>query len=113
MSMNFLDAAGVLADSAMLLADDTMAIEAQDIVQAVVDAYDALAPNWSDAPEWAKWSAVHGNGLRYWFQVEPEYSHGYTGWDRKGGRIAFDNEVELPFGVDWRLTKQPRPEIKL
>jgi hypothetical protein len=44
MSMNFLDAAGVLADSADVAYHDLLAREARSIVQAMVAAYDALAP---------------------------------------------------------------------
>jgi hypothetical protein len=88
-----------------------MAVAAQTHLRELVDAYDALAPNWNDAPEWAQWSAVHGNGLRYWFQVEPKYSHGFTGWNHKAKRMSLDDEVELPFGLDWRLCKWQRPEV--
>ena len=113
MSMNFIDAASVLADSAELLADDMMAREAKSIVQATVAAYDALAPDWSQAPEWARWSAIHANGLRYWMEKEPSSQHGAVAWDNNCGKQEFDFDCDesLPIGLDWRLCKWQRPEV--
>lgn len=113
MSMNFIDAAGVLADSADVAYHDLLAREAKSIVQATVEAYDALAPDWSQAPEWAKWSVIHANGLRYWMEKEPSWQHGDVGWVNNGGKQAFDFDcdVDLLLGLDWRLLKYPRPEV--
>ena len=113
MSMNFIDAAGVLADSADVAYHDLLAREAKSIVQAMVAAYDALAPDWSQAPEWAMWSAIHANRLRYWMEKEPSWQHGDVGWDRNGGKQEFDFDCDesLPIGVDWRLLKWQRPEV--
>lgn len=113
MSMNFLDAAGVLADSAELLADDMMAREAKSIVQATVDAYDALAPDWADAPEWAQWFAIDPNGDGFWFHDEPkanEWRWTNGDWFRDVG-YEKGRRVNIPLGVDWRLCKWQRPEV--
>lgn len=28
-------------------------------------------PNWGEAPEWARWFAVHRDGEAYWFENQP------------------------------------------
>jgi len=30
-------------------------------------------PPWSEAPEWAKWKAMDGDDLWYWFSLEPTW----------------------------------------
>ena len=111
MSMNFIDAAGVLADSADVAYHDLLAREAKSIVQATVAAYDALAPDWSNAPENSQWCAIHANGLQYWFDVEPVTTDGYNGWHNRSAWNDFYRETELPLGIDWRLCKWHRPEV--
>ena len=88
-------------------------VAAQSQVASLIAAYDALAPDWSQAPEWAMWSAIHANGLRYWMEKEPSWQHGDVGWDRNGGKQEFDFDCDesLPIGVDWRLLKWQRPEV--
>ena len=106
--MNFIDAAGVLADSAQLLIDDKMAHEARAVVQELVAAYDALAPDWSQAPEWAKWYAIDANEEATWFEVKPKmYSNSW--WDESGWPDEYGKAI--PSGVDWRLCLWKRPEV--
>ena len=107
MSMNFLDAAGVLADSAELLADDMMAREAKSIVQATVDAYDALAPDWSQAPDGAQWYTIDAENQRCWHINEPALFD--WAWDSNG--MDWAGFTDVPLGVDWRLCKWQRPEV--
>jgi hypothetical protein len=28
-------------------------------------------PEWKDAPEWANWLAMDGDGIWFWYEVEP------------------------------------------
>ena len=98
MSMNFLDAAGVLADSAELPLRDLLAHEAKSIVQATVAAYDALAPDWADAPERAQWYTIDADGIPRWHVENPS-------------RIVACDKILIPLGVDWRLCKWQRPEV--
>ena len=86
---------------------------ARDVLHELVAAYDALAPDWSQAPDWAGWSVIHANGLRYWMEKQPSWQHGDVGWDRNGGKQEFDFDCDksLPLGVDWRLCKWQRPEV--
>ena len=107
MSMNFLDAAGVLADSAELLADDMMAREAKSIVQAMVAAYDALAPDWSQAPDGAEWYTIDAENQCYRHIDEPSLFD--ATWDSNG--MDWAGFTDVPLGVDWRLCKWQRPEV--
>ena len=131
MIMNFIDAAGVLADSAELPFHDLMAREAKSIVQATVKAYDALAPKpdeWPDGAQWyaidsdgacnwheteptpdgAKWCVIDPTGDCYWHEVEPTPDS--LSWE--SGTADFAGFVfAIPLGVDWRLCKWQRPEV--
>ena len=107
MSMNFIDAAGVLADSAELLADDMMAREAKSIVQATVEAYDALAPKPDEWPDGAQWYTIDAENQRCWHINEPVLFD--WAWDSKG--IDWAGFADVPLGVDWRLCKWQRPEV--
>ena len=116
MIMNFIDAAGVLADSAELPFHDLMAREAKEIVQATVNAYDALAPDWSQAPDWAKWYTMFDNGEVIFWELEPKciflsYEWVWKEKDRKIGLTISRMSSELPLGIDWRLCKWQRPEV--
>lgn len=80
------------------------------IAQMIAD-YDALAPDWNNAPTWAQWSVIHANGLRYWMEKEPSFQNGDTSWDCDGGKQEFDDELYLRLGIDWRLCIWQRPEV--
>ena len=121
MSMNFLDAAGVLADSVEVPYHDLMAREAKEIVQATVNAYDALAPDWSQAPDGAQWYTIDADGVATFFDVEPEWERfeWVIDWRSDPDAPSYPNEplildapkIDVPIGVDWRLLKWQRPEV--
>jgi hypothetical protein len=101
--MTFIDAAGVLADSAELLSDDRMAHEAKAIVQNIVAAYDALEPDWAQAPEWANWYVAQGV-IAWWCQGEPKVDE--AKWqlaETLNDRFCIAGSVEISLGIDWRL----------
>ena len=98
MSMNFLDAAGVLADSAELPLRDLLAHEAKSIVQATVAAYDALAPKPDEWPDGAQWYTIDADGIPRWHIENPS-------------RIVACDKILIPLGVDWRLCRWQRPEV--
>lgn len=89
---------------------DSMVL-AQRHLNELVAAYDALAPDWSNAPENAVWCAIHANGLQYWFDAEPVTTDGYNGWHNKSAWNDFYRETNLPIGIDWRICKWQRPEV--
>lgn len=107
MSMNFIDAAGVLADSADVAYHDLLAREARSIVQAMVAAYDALAPDWSQAPDGAQWYTIDAENQRCWHINEPALFD--WAWDSNG--MDWAGFTDVPLGVDWRLCKWQRPEV--
>ena len=87
--------------------------EAMNMVADLITAYDALAPDWTQAPDWAQWCAINANGLRYWFDVEPLAMHGATGWVNRGNdKQSFDKEVRLPLGIAWTICIWQRPEAQ-
>ena len=121
MSMNFIDAAGVLADSAELPLRDLLAREAKSIVQATVDAYDALAPKPDEWPDGAQWYTIDADGVATFFDVEPEWEmfEWVIDWRSDPDAPSYPNEplildapkIDVPIGVDWRLLKWQRPEV--
>lgn len=74
-------------------------------------AYDALAPDWSNAPEWAQWYAIDADGSASWFKSGREPSVYMAQWG-VGDGWEFNQRITLPIGIDWRLCKWQRPEVK-
>lgn len=108
--MNFIDACGVLVDSAEVPANDVLAHEAREVIRAVVDAYDALEPTtqmWADAPSEAQYYAIDGEGRVEWFEDEPTLMA--TCWDGEVGWSDGDY-ANIPLGVDWRICIWKRPD---
>lgn len=87
---------------------------ARDVVRELLAAYDALAPDWSNAPEWAQWCTKFENGSVVWFENEPILAQDHTAWeDDAGGDLQRGvTDKLLPIGIDWRLCKWQRPEVK-
>lgn len=111
-NMNFVDAAGVLADSGEFAPCDDLSRIAREVVRKVVDAYDALEPKPEDWPKWATYCVIHANGLQYFVNGgEPMVTHGYNAWDFPplSNRSDFYREVDLPVGLDWRECKWKNP----
>ena len=113
--MNVYKAMGRIVDYAIAYLDivpDTAASD-EDVaaVCKMLDAWSALAPDWSNAPENSQWCAIHANGLQYWFDVEPVTTDGYNGWHNQSAWNDFYRETNLPLGIDWRLCKWQRPEV--
>lgn len=45
-----------------------------------------MKPDWKDAPEWAQWLAMDGDGVWYWHQCQPEWEDSLGEW-RSGETI--------------------------
>ena len=60
-------------------------------------------PDWKDAPEWAQWLAMDGDGAWWWFQNEPEYTHASYQWNALGS-VACAYEPDPA-----KKTKEARP----
>ena len=112
--MNVYDAMGVLYDSAELPVGDSLVREAMSVVGSVVIAYDELEPDWSNAPDDAKWYTIDANGAATWSEEEPFFSpvgkFPEKFWDMNGNYYIEREPVRLPLGIDWRLCKWQRPE---
>lgn len=89
---------------------------AMDEIEQVADAYDALTPDWSNAPDDSvRWYAIDANGAATWSDEEPFFSSAgkfpETFWDVNGDYYVVEAPVTLPIGIDWRLCKWHRPEV--
>lgn len=65
-----------------------------------------MKPSWDDAPEWANWLAVDGDGCWYWYEEKPVWEDHSESWreESENGRIK---EAHMPISADQSL--EPRP----
>ena len=89
---------------------------ARDALHELVAAYDALVPDWSQAPDWAKWATMFADGKVIFWELEPKciflsYEWGWKEKDRKIGLTISRMSSKVPIGIDWRLCKWQRPEV--
>jgi hypothetical protein len=75
-----------------------------------LDAYDALAPDWTSAPEDAKWAAIHPDGEGDWWGTKPIALDYRMEWDGELVHGTWWRQEPLPIGIDWRLCIWQRPE---
>ena len=91
-------------------------IASRGALAAIVTEYDALAPDWSRAPDDARWYTIDANGAATWSDEEPFFSSAgkfpETFWDVNGEYHTENKPISLPLGIDWRLCKWQRPEAK-
>lgn len=80
-------------------------------------AYDALSPDWSQAPEWAQWYAIDSDGYAHWFDNEPVMHPVSTHrdvvvphWSHVGSKGVMYDAHNLPLGIDWRLCLWEKPK---
>jgi hypothetical protein len=81
-----------------------------DRLRELVSAYDALAPDWSSAPEDAKWAAIHPDGEGDWWGTKPIALDYRMEWDGELAHGTWWRQGPLPIGIDWRLCIWQRPE---
>ena len=66
-----------------------------------------VQPDWSKAPEWAKFWAVDSDGGAYWYEVEPRYDTEYAVWSIS---TEFMGQRQGPApDPDWSQTLRSRP----
>lgn len=91
---------------------------AMKAVDSIVVEYDALAPDWKRAPEWARWYAIDCHNVAFWFDApEPLITYDNDSYDAptwaNNAICKFAAHIGLlPFGIDWRLCKWQRPEAQ-
>lgn len=62
-----------------------------------------MKPSWDDAPEWAQWLAMDGDGLWYWFEDRPYFDGGAVGEWMLGWPSKYERCSDSPdeSGIDW------------
>lgn len=85
--------------------------DALDRLRALVAAYDALAPDWAQAPPDAHRAVIMPNGDGYWSRSEPEVHDFEAEWIFAPADADRWREDPLPRGVDWRLCCWARDEV--
>lgn len=87
-------------------------------IEEMVSAYDTLAPDWTQAPDWAQWMTLFDNGKLVWWEYEPiafiDSKENYALREINGriGMITSEMTSLPPLGIDWRLCKWQRPEAQ-
>lgn len=80
-------------------------------VRQMLDAYDALAPDWDSAPDWAQWYCIDANGETVWCKDEPDWAPRWAAmWGPITVRLQNAPVVTPALGIDWRLCKWQRPK---
>ena len=73
----------------------------------MLDAWSALAPDWSNAPDDARWYTIDVEGDCAWHDEEPML-HGGRWYSPHKYTV---NDIDLPDHIDWRDCKWQRPEV--
>lgn len=77
-----------------------------------------MKPDWKDAPEWAAYLSMDGDGRWTWWQVEPEWDEAEKDWfldiEKPDGTGLAEYVTGLPdeSGIDWDFafdTLEKRP----
>ena len=89
---------------------DSMVL-AQRHLNELVAAYDALAPDWANAPEWAQWYAIYADGAGAWYEAAPNVILSSGVWNAPGHELYVPVSDLFPEGIDWRLCKWQRLEV--
>lgn len=65
-------------------------------------------PNWKDAPAWAQWLSMDGDGLWSWWEIKPEWDDEAKDWfisiDAPGAESAeaeYATGIPDESGIDW------------
>jgi hypothetical protein len=61
-----------------------------------------MKPDWSKAPEWAKFVAQDENGIWYWYEASP--ARGYSSWELPELRCELAGS-----NPHWTMTLDARP----
>jgi hypothetical protein len=59
-------------------------------------------PDWKDAPEWARWLAMDGDGSWWWYEQKPRWIKLTSQWWRKAGShktFAIEGVGPKPYGT--------------
>ena len=91
---------------------NTNGYDARVYLAKLIAEYDALAPYWDSAPEWAQWCAIDADGACAWYETEPVAVASFGVWNAAGHEMYVEvGTVDLPDHIDWRDCKWQRPEV--
>lgn len=71
---------------------------------------ESLAPDWSKAPDWAKWYTIDRNGMAYWHEGNPSLLPGESRawlWNGRAHEHIRD-KIDMK-GLNWKVLKFSRP----
>lgn len=68
-----------------------------------------MKPDWKDAPEWAQWLSMDGDGLWSWWEILPTWDHGENDWfvdidtvpEGSNGLALYATDTPDESGIDW------------
>lgn len=63
-----------------------------------------MKPSWDDAPEWAQWLAMDGDGRWVWYETEPFFNQSDDTWEQPfNSENAAEYVTGIPDcdGIDW------------
>ena len=84
---------------------------AMNMVAELLAAYDALAPDWTQAPDWARWYAMDDDCSGYWYGSEPTFDALEGCWGAAKWQYAkLDDMGDLLVLLSPRLFCWQRPE---
>ena len=66
-----------------------------------------MKPDWKDAPEWAKWLAMDGDGWWYWYARKPIKDD--AGWHSEYRYSSVYKHSAAPSSPEWWETREQRP----
>lgn len=60
-------------------------------------------PSWDDAPKWASYLAMDGDGLWVWYQTKPDWCEEINEWEELscGYRAEYVDGTPDCDGIDW------------
>lgn len=77
-----------------------------------------MKPSWDDAPEWAQWLSMDGDGLWSWWEIKPEWDEEANEWltihlaGAQHSEAEYATGIPDESGIDWDFafdTLEARP----
>jgi len=71
-----------------------------------------MKPSWEDAPKWAEWLAMDGDGWWAWHENRPNWVEEDDEWIAPDGDVLIAGDTPDHSGIDWDFaysTLEERP----
>lgn len=82
----------------------------ESLVRSLEQSQAVTAIDWSDAPDWAQYTAQDEDGSWWWYQEVPYIAGDDTMWNNRGGKWDRATWGECSPNPNWRNTLQARPQ---